>query len=139
MAPETVEVLVEISKKDDFKYSMILEVFDVRLLHQAMGLASSPVAAGVNENESVLLFQNFMRTQAESAGANAVMFGTGGVYVHPMTRQICYGTVVSRWADYPYWILDQVLSGLRRNFCRLLELEKHDDGHSELSVFFSSP
>ncbi len=138
MMPETREALIEISKQYS-EYSMILEVFDVRVLHQAMGLASSPVAAGVNEIESAFLFQNFMKTQAESVGVNAVIFGTGGVYLHPTTRQICYETVVYRWADYTHWILDQIQSGLRKKFCRILELQKYEDGHSELSFFFGCP
>jgi hypothetical protein len=138
MRPETLDTLIEISKKD-FGYVMILEVFDARVMHQAMCLASSPMPEGANEGESTLLFQSFMKLQAESVGINAVIFGLGGVYLHPTTRKICYETVVTRWADHPYWILDQIQFGYRKKFCRILELEKHEDGNSELSVFFGCP
>jgi hypothetical protein len=136
--PDTINTLVEISKKD-MDYAMILEVFDVRVLHQAMGLASSPVAAGVDEVESASLFQNFMKTQAEQVGVNAALFGLGGVFLCPTTREICWETVVSRWADFIDWIGDQIRSGYRKKFCRILELLKYEDGHSELLLFYGCP
>jgi hypothetical protein len=138
MLPETIKSLIEISKMD-FEYAMILEVFDIRVLHQAMGLASSPVAAGECEVDSALLFQSFMKMQAENSGVNAVVFGSGGVYLCPTTREICYGTVVWKWADYQTWIGDQIQSGYRKKFCRILELQKYEDGHSELLAFYGCP
>ncbi len=123
----------------EFEYAMILEVFDVKVLHQAMGLASSPVAAGVNEVESALLFQSFMKKQAEDVGVNAVTFGTGGVYLCPTSRETCYTTIAWRWADFIPWIGDQIQAGYRKKFSRIMQLEKYGDGHSELTAFHGCP
>jgi hypothetical protein len=42
-----------------------------------MGLAPSLAAAGENEIVSTLLFQGFMKMQAENLGVNAVIFALG--------------------------------------------------------------